>query len=397
MDFKFADVGEGITEGEIVRWHVEQGEEIEENQTLVEVETDKAIVDIPSPCAGTVENRPYSVGDVIEVGETLVVIDPEDGEEESTTVVGEISSEAEVLDDESESDEKKEQSETLATPRTRKLAEELGVDLEELDGTGEGGRITPEDVRAAARDGERTNDEPNRETDEYGTVEVEELRGVRKRIAEQMQTNHNEIPQVTHMDEVDVTRLVDTLESKRDDLNLEYKLTLTPFFVKALLIALQENPELNATFDAQNETIRYKQYYNIGITVDTDSGLIVPVLDDADGKSVIQLADEIKRLAQRAQRRSLDLSELQGATFTLTNIGFIGGTWATPQVNHPQAGILATGRVSERPSVRDGDVVPRKILPVSLSFDHRVLDGADAARFVQAFGEHLEDPGNFEM
>lgn len=386
MDFKFADVGEGITEGEIVRWHVDEGDAIEENETLVEVETDKAIVEIPSPCDGVVESIPFEAGETIAVGEVLAVIDTDESVEdsESTTVVGEISTEAEVLDeDDSENDAA---GNILATPKTRKLADDLNVDLTEVTGTGEDGRITEEDVREAAEGTEN----------EYGPVERIDLKGVRKRIAEQTRRSHEEIPQVTHMDEIDVTELdhrIRDLRNERDDLS--YKLTLTPFLVRAIVESLGDHPYLNASFNG--DEIVLKKYYNVGVTVDTEDGLIVPVVRNADELSVLEIGEEVSRLAERTRNRSIELSELKGGTFTLTNVGFVGGTWATPQVNHPQCAILAAGRAREKPVVRDGEVTARTMLPVSLSFDHRILDGAEAARFTNDLGEMLSNPAAFSL
>lgn len=379
MEFKFADVGEGISEGEIVRWHVQEGDEVDENQTIVEVETDKAIVDIPSPCDGVVQSIPHGEGETIEVGEVLAEIEPEEtAETASTTVVGDLSGDAEVLD-ESGSDEETADEGVLATPKTRKLAEELGVDLEDIEGTGKEGRVTEEDVRAAA--GGHGGD---------GPVEKVPLKGVRKRIAETMQKGHEEIPQVTHMDELDVTKLMAVIRERRETEDLSYKLTLTPVFVKVLAECLGEHPSLNASFDG--DEIIMKKYYNIGVTVDTDDGLIVPVVREADKKSVFEIGEEIDRLARRARDRSIDLEDLQGGTFTLTNIGFVGGNWSTPQVKYPEAAILATGRAEEKPVARNGEVTVRTMLPVSLSFDHRILDGAEAARFTNDLAEKLSSP-----
>lgn len=378
MEFKFADIGEGITEGEIVRWLVEEGDQVDENEVLVQVETDKAIVDIPSPCDGTIESLPHAEGDTIEVGEVLAVIDAEDEEavSESTTVVGEISTDAEILDDPDEDEETSGES-VLATPKTRKLAEELGVDITQVSGTGDEGRVTEEDVRAAAEDGS-------------GGMERVKLEGVRKRIAERTQTSHKEIPQVTHMDEIDVTALTGRIEELRDDRDLAYKLTITPFLLKAIVESLPDHPYVNSSFDG--DEIVLKHDYNIGVTVDTEDGLIVPVLRNAGDMELFDIGREVNRLAREARERTIELSDLKGGTFTLTNIGFIGGTWATPQVYHPQAAILAAGRATERPVATDGDLTVREMLPVSLSFDHRILDGADAARFVNDLKERLQNP-----
>lgn len=391
MEFKFADVGEGISEGEIVLWHVEEGDRIEENETLVEVETDKAIVEIPSSCDGQIEELPFAEGEVVAVGETLAVIDADD--EEGATVVGEIGSGTENLDEPEEaSGSGTEKESVLATPKTRKLAEELDVDLAEVPGSGEEGRVTEEDVRQYAEDPDTGTGDSE---DPHGPVEQVPLKGVRRRIAETTVKNHENVPQVTHMDAVDVTDLLDFVENHEEQEVRE--LNLTPFVLKALGGSLREHPDLNASFDGENERIVRKKYYNIGLTVDTESGLIVPVVRNVDGRDVRELAEETERLARRARNRELDLEEMKGATFTLSNVGVVGGRWSTPQVNAPEVAILATGEVCEEPAVRGGEVEVRRTLPLSLSFDHRVLDGADAARFVNDLGERLGEPENFAL
>ncbi|MFB6355921.1 MAG: dihydrolipoamide acetyltransferase family protein [bacterium] len=444
MNFTFPDVGEGITEGEIVQWHVSEGDQVEADQTLVEIETDKAIVDIPSPVNGVIERIPFSEGSTIKVGDLLVefdtdedveqeeidaeelmedaggngsgddqelIIESEDdregsieleveSEEESTSVVGSISTEAEVLEGEEHPESARVPEEKLATPSTRRLARELGVDLQKVDGSGQGGRITDEDVRVYASDAVKDEDEQVRHgEDEYGPVTRKTLSGVRKAIAQRMRASAFEIPQVTHMDEADVTDLQSLVEEKREELSgeLDVKLTLTPFFVKTVANLLKEYPMVNATLDKDEDEIIMKKYVNIGVGVDTESGLMVPVVRDADEKDVLEIAHEIKGLADRCRSRDIELEEMRGGTFTITNIGFVGGKWATPKINYPEAAIMATGRAEKSPVVRDDEVVIRRMLPLSLSFDHRLLDGAEIARFTNDVKDMLESPETFSL
>lgn len=423
MEFKFPDVGEGISEGVLVGWNVEEGDQVEEDQTVAEIETDKAIVEIPSPASGIVKKRACAEGEIIRVGETLLVINNEQDEtqsdtdkiesedveadnetisldvgggRESTSVVGSISTEAELLEGEQLSANELDD-DILATPSTRKLARELGVPLDQIEGTGAEGRITDEDVRRKASESVGENEVQERSgEDEYGRVRIRKLSGVRKAIAERMQASAFEIPQVSHMDQADVTDLYERLEQLREENEPDYKLTLLPFFIKAVVSGLQEFPILNATVDKDANEIHIKEYYNIGVGVDTEHGLMVPVVQNADQKSISEVAEEMNHLAASCRDRSIDLNKLRGGSFTITNIGFVGGKWATPKINYPEAAILATGRADWEPSVVDGEVVPRRMLPLSISFDHRIMDGAEVARFTNHVRQKLQTPEFYE-
>ncbi len=399
-DFKFPDVGEGITEGEVVKWLVKEGDVVKEDQPLLEVETDKAIVEIPSPWSGKVMKIHAGEGEIVKVGQTLVSIG-EEGEEEAKAaaepaeperrpsygIVGEL----EVAEEEAE---EMPPPRVLATPKVRKLAKELGVDLSMVKGTGKGGRITEEDVRRA-REAEKEKKpavKVTRKYDLYGYIERVPLRGIRRATAKKM-TEALKIPHVTHMDEADVTELVEVREKvKKEVAHLGVKVTYLPFIIKAVIEGLKAHPYLNAVLSEDGEEIILKKYYNIGIAVDIEDGLIVPVIKGADQKSIVDLAKEIARLAALARKRKLDLAELKGGTFTITNIGIIGGTHATPIIHAPEVAILGVGRIVERPRIVDGKVVAKQILPLSLSFDHRVIDGAEAARFLNEVIMHLEKP-----
>lgn len=395
MDFKFPDVGEGITEGELIHWRVKEGDTVKEHDVIAEVETDKAIVEIPSPVAGTILKLYHREGDTVKVGETLASIG-EVGKEISgkTSVVGEIPETEEVITEEVSGEEHKHVV-LPTTPAVRRLAKDLHVNLGLVKGTGLGNRITEEDVRKAAEQkGETKPTTVSRKYDFYGYIERVPLKGVRKAIAAHMSQAAYTAPHVTHMDEADVTELVKIREKEKLRLqNDGIHLTYLPFIIKAVVHALKDHPFVNASLDDEHEEIILKKYYNIGVAVDTPDGLIVPVIKEADSKSIVDISREIEQLAEKAKERKIDLADLKGGTFTITNIGVIGGIHATPIINYPEAAILATGKIRDEVKLNGhGRLESRKTLPLSLAFDHRILDGAEAARFVNRIKEHLENP-----
>ena len=339
-EFKLPDLGEGLTEGEIARWLVSEGQEIAEDDPLVEIQTDKTTVEIPSPAAGIVTSILVEEGKVVPVGTLLVVIggDP-DGQ--PPTAVPERSSKARV------------------TPLVRKIAQELGVDLDSLTGTGPQGRITEEDVRGKAGPSEGRR---------------EPLRGVRRVIAEHMARAHREVPAVTWVEECDFSGM---------DLK-----QLVPSVLKACAETLKEFPELNARLE--RDEIVFLDRYDLGVAVQTDDGLVVPVVRDCAKRPVEDLGADVARLAESARAGTLKPEELRGSTFTVTSAGKLGGLLQTPIVNHPEVAILSIGRIGPRPVVRDGEVVAAQIGYVSLTFDHRVVDGARAAEFGLAVISRLE-------
>jgi pyruvate dehydrogenase E2 component (dihydrolipoamide acetyltransferase) len=354
-EFKLPDLGEGLTEGEIARWLVQEGQEIAEDDPLVEIQTDKTTVEIPSPAAGKVARILVAEGDVVPVGTVLVVIgedgaassasDPTRGQTPGPVPAGRV----------------------RATPLVRKVAQELGVDLSGLEGTGPQGRVTEEDVRAAATAGGQTPGpapEGRREP----------LRGVRRLVAEHMARAHREVPPVTWVEECDFS----SVDLKR----------LVPAVLKAVAETLQEFPELNARLEGHE--IVYLDRYDLGVAVQTEQGLVVPVVRGCDRASLEELQAEVERLAEAARSGSLEPEELRGSTFTVTSAGKLGGLLTTPIVNHPEVAILSLGRVAERPVVRDGEIVARPIGHVSVTFDHRVVDGARAAEFGLAVIRRLE-------
>jgi pyruvate/2-oxoglutarate dehydrogenase complex dihydrolipoamide acyltransferase (E2) component len=330
-EFKLPDLGEGVREGEIARWLVEVGQEIAEDDPLVEIQTDKTTVEIPSPAAGRVGQILVGEGEVVPVGTLLVLIGDGAVEAPAPTKV-------------------------QATPVVRKIAAELGVDLESVRGTGPEGRITEADVRSAApaREGERR----------------EPLRGVRRQIAEHLTRAHREVPAVTVVEECDFTDLASSRGER----------SYVAYLIQAAVASLKEFPELNATLGGSE--IVYWERYDIGIAVQTDQGLVVPVVRGAAEKSVEELHGEAERLAAGAREGSLDPEELRGSTFTVTSAGRLGGLFATPLVNHPEVAILGLHRIGPKPAVRDGEIVVREVGWLSCTFDHRVVDGARASEFL---------------
>lgn len=398
-EFKFPDVGEGITEGEIVKWFVKEGDEVKEHQALGEIETDKAIVEMPSPYSGIVLKIAIKEGDTVKVGDTLVVIG-EKGEK-LAEVKEAVKKEPEVkpagvvgyLEEAPEEETKPAVQEVLATPAVRKLTKELNIDLSTIKGSGPGGRITEEDVKKATAEKGEPELKVMRKYDMWGYLDRIPLKGIRKIISEHMKKSAFTAPHVTHFDEVDTTKLAETREEMKSEAEMKgIKLTYLPFVIKAVVAALKQYPRLNASLDEENETIIIKKYYNIGIAVDTESGLMVPVIKGVDQKHIYDLAKEASELAEKCRNRTIDLMDLKGGSFTITNIGSIGGLYATPIINYPEVAILMTGKMYDKLVLEGDKIKSKKFMPLSLSFDHRVVDGADAARFVNVIKQYLEDP-----
>ncbi len=446
-DFKFPDVGEGITEGEIVKWLVKEGDEVKADQPIAEVETDKAVVELPAPESGTILSILHREGETIKVGEVLVRIG---NKGEATKVKKKREDKGSVMGvlEEAPEEERKETVETrkearkireelgvkeeglpgvqagkgalpkvLATPAVRRVAQRLGVDISSITPSGPGGRIMERDVENAARErvkpSERVEEEwiPKKEgeTEEraitkaeaspkvvrkydlYGYIDRVPLKGVRKTIAKHMLEAVRNAAQVTEMDDVDVTELWDVRKRAGEEAEREgVKLTFIPFIIKACVHALRANPRMNSTIEG--DEIIIKKYYNIGVATATEEGLLVPVVKGADQKSVLDLAKELAALVDKARKRTIDLADLRGGTFTITNWGSIGGTYGTPILNYPECAILGLGRISDRPWVIEGKIAIRKIMPISVTFDHRIVDGAIATKFMNDLKERLEDP-----
>jgi pyruvate dehydrogenase E2 component (dihydrolipoamide acetyltransferase) len=511
-ELKLPDVGEGIAEGEIVNWLVEPGDQVTEDQPVAEVETDKAVVEVPSPIHGTVTSLHASEGEVVAVGSVIVTFEVDDADadatadaepsEQTTDETAQASTDTPDEQDtttsaetETTSDESVPASQVIAPPRTKRLARELGVDIGAIAGAADGEPISDADVRRASEgDSATTQTEPTPATSaqrpesspstsasasgsedaggsaateqaapsrsdrdktlaapatrqlarelgvDIDTVPASETRegdpfvteadvratasgddgattqpttaatadsdgaaevvggeqripykGIRRTIGEQMAEAKYSAPHVSHHDEVDVTELA----SVRRDLNEQLddtSLTYMPFVMKAVTRALEEHPEINATLDEDAGEIVQKHYYNLGVATATEAGLMVPVVRDVDQKGLSELAADIERVVGRARNREIAPSEMQGGTFTITNFGAIGGDHATPIINYPEAAILGLGAIKERPQVVDGEVVPRTTLPLSLTVDHRLIDGAIAASFTNDVKRYLNNP-----
>ncbi|HEY3419673.1 MAG TPA: dihydrolipoamide acetyltransferase family protein [Methanomassiliicoccales archaeon] len=418
-DYKFPDLGEGVTEGEIKKWLVKEGDAVAKDQALAEVETDKAVVEMPSPVAGIVLKMNHKEGDLVKVGEVLVVIgdkgeavpaaavapeapivpEPAEGARKpSYSVVGELPTEEVNVSSTGKLTEAKPSVAVQATPAVRKAAKDLGVDIATVKGSGPNGRVTEEDVKKAKETPPAKAETPHMRTapkfDLYGWVDRVPLRGIRRTTAKHMIESQTRAAQVTSMDQADVTALFALREKVKKEVLEQRKVNVTfmPFIVKAVVMALKSNPSLNASVNEEETEILVKKYYNIGIAVAIDDGLIVPVVKMADQKGIVDLAEEIHNLAELANSRKIDMADLRGGTFTITNYGAFGTTYGTPIINYPEAAILGTGKIVDTPMVIDGKIEARKMLPLSLTFDHRALDGAGAAKFMNDLKKWLENP-----
>lgn len=421
-EFKFPDVGEGVNEGIIVSWKVNEGDFVAEDTILGEVETAKAIVEMPSPKTGTILKLHVPVGSKIKVGDTLVTFGAS-GEKLPTTEI-----KTEMKNQNQTSSTKQEQviplpqkenipqmqppsqrapEALLALPGTKKLAAELHIDLEKVNGTGFKGRITDDDVKKAAQQtatkitqqqaapqqASSSTTAPSVTFDQYGRAMKIPFEGMRKIIAERMKQSAFTIPQVTAMDDIDITPLAEIREREKAVAeNKGIKLTYLPFIIKACIIALKDHPYVNASLDEKAGVILLKEYYNMGFAYDSQQGLVVPVIHHADQESILDIAKKIEILVEHVKDKDIKPIDLVGATFTITNYGSIGTLYGTPLVNPPNVAILGLGRILDKPVVVENEIVIRKILPISLSYDHRVVDGAEAARFLQDLKKHLENP-----
>ena len=418
--FKLPDIGEGIHEGEIVKWFVKPGDKVQEDDVLCEVQNDKAVVEIPSPVAGTVEEVFVQEGTVAVVGDVLVTFDAPGyenisfkGDEEEAQETKEEPKEEAVFVPEAKEIETTSSKRIIAMPSVRKYAREKGVNIAEVVGSGDNGRVLKEDIERFLTNptgGMNETVEKTVETEEVGTQEEvkaptpvvlegeypetrEKMSGIRKAIAKAMVNSKHTAPHVTLMDEIDVTKLVAHRQKfKGVAAEKGIKLTFLPYVVKALTSALREYPVLNTSIDDENSEIVQKHYYNIGIAADTEKGLLVPVVKNADRKSVFSISNEINELASKAREGKLAPNEMKGASCTITNIGSAGGQWFTPVINHPEVAILGIGRISEKAIVRDGEIVAAPVLALSLSFDHRIIDGVTAQNALNHIKRLLNDP-----
>ena len=424
-EFKIPDIGEGISEVELLQWYVQEGDVVQEDQNLAEIETDKAVADLPSPYAGVIRRLHHQPGERIAVGSVLVSF-AEDEKRPTTTEPAPVKLGADAslkagaatgaaLERDGSAAEPA-VGRVLATPATRRRARELGVDLSAMQGTGPGGRITLDDVERLARGGGqrptageahpldtalppvasgRVATEPVSLPDfsQWGPVEHVTLNATRRQIARKMVHSLFTAPHAAALDETDVTKLEAFRKQAQERLQDRHlHLTLLPFVMKATVGGLKQFPALNASLDDEKQELILKRYYHLGIAVDTERGLIVPVIRDVDRKSLIDLAAELGEKIQRTREGKISLDELRGGTFTLTNAGAIGGNAFIPIINYPEVAILGIGRAQPKPVVRDGQIVVRTMLPLSIAFDHRVIDGADVVRFLTLVMQLLADP-----
>lgn len=402
VEFKFPDLGEGIAEGEVKKWLVKEGDTVAKDQSLAEVETDKAVVEIPSPEAGQVLKLYHKEGELVKVGEVLAVIGVE-GEARTTakevepeerppsvSVVGDLPTEEVVV---SSSTVKRTDRDVLAMPAVRHTAREKGVDLTQVKPSGAQGQVVEADL------GKKAAPRTVPKFDIYGYVDRIPMRGIRRTTAKRMLESQQKVAAVTSMEQADVTRLVEIRERLKGSMKEKRGVNLTyiPFIITALVRALKAHPLLNSVIDEEHEELLVKKYYNIGVAVAIEDGLMVPVIKAADQKSLWELAEEVASLAKSAQERKVDLADLKGGTFSITNYGVFGGTYGTPIVNYPETAILGLGRIMDAPLVVDGKVQVRKVLPLSLTFDHRAYDGAVAAKFLKDLVNLLENPEHLLM
>jgi len=385
-EFKLPDIGEGVAEGEILKWLVKEGEMVKEDQSIVEVMTDKVNVQIPSPKNGTVTRALVKEGEVVKVGQVILVIEVDAGSapipvqaEPRAQPTSSPIAPSQTVQTQAPSDR------VLATPATRRLARELGVDITRVIGTGPNGRVLDEDLRKPGQPPAAGPRSPNEER--------VPLRGVRKLTAERMARSFHTIAQVTHVDEADVTELVLLREAFKGSAEKRgVKLTFLPLIIKAVIPALKDFPYVNSSLDEKLDEIVLKKEYNLGLATETEHGLLVPVIRGADRKDIFELSSEIERLSARARSSELSLEDVHGSTFTITNLGSVGGLFATPIVNYPEVAILGVHKITKRPVVRDGRIEARDMIYFSLSFDHRVIDGAYAARFLNKVIDTVQDP-----
>ena len=423
--FKFPDIGEGIHEGKILKWHVKKGQQVTEGDAVVNVETDKVVTDIPIPKDGVIKNLYGKEGEIINVGDALVEMEVEGEaaadadtkeiavEEKGFGVVGiieEAASDAFLPATGEGMEVKAETAETaapgkkaLATPVARKIAKDLNIDINSVRGTGPAGRVMKADIQRAfdekqsgAKPGYRPATTTAIKVEEGAQVEFEELTQIRKTIMNRMVESKQTAPHATAFEEVEVSKLVAMRKDKKAALAEQgVKLSYMPFIVKAVALALKRHKALNSKLDLPNNRIIYQNYYNLGFATDTPDGLMVPVIKNADHMNIIEIAQAITDLSERARERKITLDELRGGTFSITNYGSIAGTYGVPVINYPEVAILGIGRIVKRPVVNDaGEIVVGHILPLSMSFDHRVVDGANAAYFIKDVMAMLGDPLN---
>lgn len=410
IEFKLQALKENVEIVEVNAVKVKVGDTVTKDQPLVEVQADKAALEVPSPAAGKISQILIKQGDQVKIGQLIFLIDPvgsSNGTTSPAPTPDKTPSPAPVVASTpptvapaakpapspvASNDDNKV---IPAGPSTRRIARELGVDLNVVPGTGRHGRVSEEDVRNFVRSngsvpsaGGSVSVPPLPRFEDFGTVERQPMSAIRRATAKQMSLSWSLVPHVTQSDISDIT----DFEAFRKSQSKGPKFTISAFAMKAVVVLLKEFPVFNSSIDVAGNQIIHKKYYNIGVAVDTENGLLVPVIRDVDKKSILQLAEELTSIAERARQRKLDSKDLTGGTFTITNLGGIGGTGFTPIVNYPEVAILGISRSRLEPVVHNGQIVPRLMMPLSLSYDHRVIDGAIAARFTRRLAEMLENP-----
>ena len=419
--FKFPDIGEGITEGTILEWYIKKGQTVKSGDPLVKMETDKVVADIPSPKKGVIAIIYGNVGDTINVEDPLVEIEipelrgdsaqktvkekpgkpePFIVEEEGFGVVGtlEMASNNAVLSSSDEGMEKLSEYEeksgkVLATPVARAMARDLEIDINQLRGTGPAGRITKKDIQKAYDNRYEKLQIPAVSTDQDELVEYETLSQIRKTIAKNMINSKHNAAHMSAFEEVEVSLLSNLRKQYKEQFSAAgLRLSYFPFILKAVALSLEKHKALNSEMDLKNNRLVFKKFINLGIAVDTEDGLVVPVIKNADKLSIKEITRQIQVLSDKARKRQLTTSEMKDGTFTITNYGSIGGLFAVPIINYPQAGILGIGRIIQKPIVRNKEIIVGNILPLSLSVDHRIVDGGETIRFLNDIKGYLNDP-----
>ncbi len=402
VELRLPDVGEGVAEGEIVRWLVAEGAAVKEDDLLVEVLTDKASIEIPSPVTGVLTRILAGPGKVVKVGETIALIDVSSAAPATTPGTGRVAAPDKPAPAGEPSGKRPEAAggpppaarDVLATPVARKLAKDLGVDIARLAGTGPGGRVTEEDVRKAAAPGAAVPAAPPCSAGRSLEGRIP-FRGRRRMAAKKMVLSKSTIPHALLVDEADATNLLALRGAMRELAEKEgVRITPLAFIVRAAVAALRNHPAINASLDQERDEIVLKAHYDIGMAVDAEDGLVVPVIRDAGEKTLVALAREIERLAEGARAGTLAPSDLSGSTFTVTSIGSIGGLFSYPVINVPEAAILGVHKIVKRPVVREGEIVVRDMMYLSLSFDHRLIDGGTATRFMNDVIGRIEAPAS---
>lgn len=444
--FNFPDLGEGLEEGTVLEWYVKEGQEVKVGDSLVQMETDKVVADIPSPKDGVILKTHGEVGDIIKVGSPLVDIQVEgseaakiseskdsveseeeriekevnsgqvektvtepisESEDDAGAVVGtmEVAAKNAIMPESNEAEEysldtSEAPRKALATPVARAMAKNLGIDINKVEGSGPSGRVKKSDIREFKANAEQGYiSTPNiRIDDNKGDETYVPLTQIRKAIAKNMLQSIHNTAQMSVFEEVDIYELMQVRSRyKQRFANKDVNLTYLAFIVKAVAQALKHHRQINSQIDIENNRMIYRNRYHIGVAVDTPDGLMVPVIRDADKLTIFQIAKQIGELANKARNRKLSLDEMRGGSFSITSFGSIGGIYATPVLNYPQAGILGIGRILKKPVVRDEEIVIGHVMPLSLTVDHRIVDGGEATRFIYKVMEYLADPISFLM